>query len=1062
METETKGSIASAWRDDGVSTLPFFGRARGSRRWCVAGVAVLGTSVIAACAAAPPPPKPVPVGAVQSTKREEPDRALPRPKLAQRAGRLTRSQRAPLVLEVSGKEVTSDGYYVAVDYAGRPHGAIFQSYEPCGDPTPGPRVPQIVELGMGAEALGSALTVPNGALLVRFPGSSEVPDSLDLVLRGCPEGTSTRYGQQSGFERQAALRGIKAAPTQPGIAAAFLRKRGYGFRRLTDIAPSQFGPFAEGRLLQVAESLMPRPPRGGQRKPGKRPDILDWLASYERSRFGSDDGTMNELFDFYTGRSQVLEAMAARRGLGRVAPGRASIPIAGIEGVTLPPRDYAALSQALGGKSPVLDPLSRHLPADMLVLEFASLRDLIVLSRRLDEHLGVLVQTMEGRGGPDWLLQRYRDQLALHLDGLAEKVGHVAVGAVAVVTSDPYLREGSDVSLLLEAKNRAVLESALEAHAVRAAQEHLNLTRSQVSLGGRTVALLQTPDGAVRRYQAALPGLVILSNSPAAMAHLFAVQDGAAGQLAQAADYRYARTVKPFAAGAEAAFLFLGDGFMTNVTSPRSKILESRRVRAQLELQAVNWAALLYGWMQGQRPTSLRELLDSPWLGPNDLRHFDGSPIEWSPEEGSSSHWGKPFQLTPIADEVITQVSAQERDAYQEFRRGYESGWRGGVDPTLVRVLPSDGGRELEIDLTVLPINQLSRSDRAYEEMARMVGQGAVTLDRFPDGATFTLAIGKGSELRKMAEHSLQLFGSGHEIKLSFVGDWLQVGASDRAALWDVLLTAEGREFSFRDSEHSAPGDATRRARSLEALLGTLPLWAELHITNRLTLAATLTAARALVDEAAPGLVSWVKAKPYRGVAITRVDIREEEIPAALHYGVVGQVLVLALQREVLEERIDQILNGAVPTPVDIREGYQAFTTLTPHAQGVMRQIAALYLDHQALRAHHSAAQGFELLRRGLGFETIQGSELRTQGLRYLGFEPRSPQGGDLRWTSEGIVDHDAYGSELEPRIPDATAPGLALHGVLDSILSVLGGAKIEGRGSERELHGKVRLRFRD
>ncbi|MBN1605381.1 MAG: hypothetical protein JW940_02050 [Polyangiaceae bacterium] len=1018
----------------------------------------------AARAAKAPAAKPAQATSVKT----EPRPRLPQPTLTQRAGRLPREKRSPITLPVTGQQSTTDGVYLDVSLDSLPvqeRSLFYGEFRPCGDPLPGPRAVQVVQTGPGSvpptpsrtrRDRGSTERGIDGpsVLLVRLAGPGALPSPLELTLRACSSRSywSSDYPVTAGYERAAQLVANGKVPIRRGIAQRFLQEQSRLFLEWARAEKqSHFGAFAAGRLAQAADASTAQPARA--KPPPRTPN---WIASYEGGRFASGSGDLSELMDFYTGSSQVLAAMAVRRGLGQVNSEQAKIKLSSIESVSAPPRDYDALIKALPNRSGMkLDPLARHLPTDALIVEFGSLRDLVTLGRDLDRRFGAIAQALEGIPGPHWLQERYRQQLAVRLDGLAERFGQVAIGSVALVLSDPYLREGSDVALVFEVRDQALFSGALAAYAREAQSAHPDLTETRTTIEGRSVLLVATPDGSIRRYQAELPRVTVLTNSLGAMRRLLAVHNGNAGGLADSVEYRYARTVTPYAGASEAAFAFFGDGFLDQVTGPRSKILESRRVRAQVELQAVDYAALLYGWMQGQRPTSLRQLLGSPWLGSEDLKHFDGRPISWTPELGASSSWGTAFHLSPIIDEKLELVSNAERTAYDAFRSGYESGWREGLDPTLARLMRRGDGRTLTADITILPINALSRSNRNYSEMVEMVGAGRV-VGEITDGAVFTLAIGRDSKLRSAAEDHMQWFGSGKDLGLSFVGDWVQVGVADRAPLWDLALSSSHGEFSLPVPEGmDEPSDS-----SVEKRIGMLPAWAAVQIRNPLTLAATLTALRAMVKEAAPGLASWNKDAPYRGIEITRVDATAFDVSLSIHYCVARDVLLMALGREVLERRIDAVLEGKAPQASSTAQGYQLLTTLQPEAGGVFRPLLALLLDREALSAHQAAARGYEILHRGLGPAATSGDAGRALALRYLGYAPESPQGGALRWTSDGLVEHAAYGSALEPAIPDAKDPTLALHQAIGAIISVSGAVKLEERAREQEFHGRLGVQF--
>ena len=60
------------------------------------------------------------------------------------------------------------------------------------------------------------------------------------------------------------------------------------------------------------------------------------------------------------------------------------------------------------------------------------------------------------------LSRRYQRQLGLRPSGLAEVLGHTAVGEVALVGSDPYLREGSDVTMIFKIRQQTLFDTELQ------------------------------------------------------------------------------------------------------------------------------------------------------------------------------------------------------------------------------------------------------------------------------------------------------------------------------------------------------------------------------------------------------------------------------------------------------------------------------------------------------------------------------------------------------------------------------------------------------------------------
>src|SRR4029077_13569337 len=82
------------------------------------------------------------------------------------------------------------------------------------------------------------------------------------------------------------------------------------------------------------------------------------------------------------------------------------------------------------------------------------------------------------------LAHRYETQLGLAQSALARALGKEVVGELAVVGSDPYLREGSDVTVLFRVKQRALFDAALAATMAAHAAKHGGVTQSVASRAG--------------------------------------------------------------------------------------------------------------------------------------------------------------------------------------------------------------------------------------------------------------------------------------------------------------------------------------------------------------------------------------------------------------------------------------------------------------------------------------------------------------------------------------------------------------------------------------------------
>ena len=778
---------------------------------------------------------------------------------------------------------------------------------------------------------------------------------------------------------------------------------------------------------------------------------------------------LNDMMDFYTGQSSVRAAMAMDNAIGTVPQKeKQKVRLDSISGVEKQTRDYGALLAAAGKTTSTPDPISRYLPADTLVAIFSSLGEFARLTRVLDEKLGDVARLAESAPGHFMLEKRYAAQLGLEFSGMAELLGDVAAGATAVVLGDPYLREGTDVSLVFLNRNTALLLKALATHAQAAGDAHGGLQKETLSMAGATVNHLTSADGVVSRFEVALPEVTLVSNSGGGMTRLLEVYNGRHPSLEKAPDYRYARGIVPYDAKEESAFLYVGDSLVHALTSPVGKIAESRRMRARERLMAVNYAALLFGWMKGRPPESQAELLASPFLGKGDLKHADGSSITWSPKEGARSPWGTASHIIPVVDMAFDKVSESERDAYGQFVTSYNDYWRGRLDPALMRIKRHPKTDNLDVRVHILPISRDGAYSDVYNLIQRMAGDVRVISASDIHGLTMSLALGKDSMFKQMGQGYLAMF-SGQQMGLGLFGDWMEGGLWESARFQQWLRDRISKET---EGNPEAPEKADGPYRSFyEELAPHLPVFIGIEIGNPLTFTAALAVARTSMLKVSEGLLTWEADEPYGEIPVTRISMSPNSYTGSekidLYYAIAGGVFYAALQRDILEIQIDRALNGQLP--VDVQPGEKTDTHrqdeaaqfasfVAPEQSGWMSETATEVLGAMGMFAHRQAVVGRMLLQRGMG---NSGENLQESAITSLGYWPQSPTGGEFETDRSGMVTHPWLGSPVAPSRPTSmgnTPIGNAIRSIFSGLFTV----STYNRGGETELVTTAKIRFRE
>lgn len=869
-----------------------------------------------------------------------------------------------------------------------------------------------------------AVAVYDGTKVV-VRAAQPLPDTLaiDVFCR------ADTYRPEPGTVRQLTIEAVSAAAESSGpaafyeAAATFLEQRS---RR--PWISTRYDRFATGRLRALA---------AGQDESRRQALVA------RRNR--SDLGDMMALF---TGFSSVEEALQSDRGLRLQAAEPVTdaeqVAITSVSGVPLPSHPWPKMIDDIGGKTS-MEPLAAHIPADVAYLHFSDLRTFVKAAGDVDAWGTSVALALETSGGVKHFTDRYEAQLAVERTGLAERLGHLAADGVAVLIGDPYIREGTDVTLVFRVRNRTLLAGALDGFLASAKERHPALATEVLDIHGVTVTRSYTSDLTVNRHQLELGEILAVTNSRAAAERLILTHQGKHPRLSESGDFRYMRTLYPYTKD-ESGFLFLGDALVARTVGPEQKIAESRRVRANADLLAVNHAALLYGWLYGTPPTSEKELLRSGLLASGDLVHGDGQPIKFHPRHGASSAWGTPARLRPLADTTLETATQLEVRAYERFRDGYQNNWSTYIDPIAAQIHRSKDG-DYTVDARMLPLIDNSE----YNDLRRYVGDTRMAAPPVGYSAHIAVAIAEDARLRRWADDIAFQTTGNNKLGINWLGDWVMAGIGDRSGLWDLALAGE-----IVDPGPNPPN----RRRDLEAAIARAPVYVAAHVRNKLGLAAMLTALRAYSEQSAPGLVSWGAGDPYRDIAISEVKetmaLRSARDPVKLSYATVGDVFILSLDRATLEEQIDAFLDGNHDGPAD----HQAVISMNPDPdKSWLKHVLSGLAEAQAYSNHVVTARGWDILARGRGGLPTDAAQRRALAMTWLGHEPVGLHGQVYDLDASGLIACPTYGSIPSPNVPELPVGNSPFTDAMDELAGLQMSISFEGENEHQGLRARMRWR---
>lgn len=854
----------------------------------------------------------------------------------------------------------------------------------------------------------------------------------------------------------------------PGSHKSDVKALGAYLRGLAQQFPNRGGddpwsPSASARLDRIADALDAPPQERRKGSHGPRPVVVHPVVH----RALPPNTEVAGFLETTTGMTAVQEALQHDRPLRSNAPGRdKTVPLTAVTRPAIKHHPWSAMLSRLGAATPPPEPLAADVPAEFCYARAANLGALLSLLDELDAWVTAAGEVLRESAEDRDLSGRYETQLGLRRGPLTRALGPSVVGEVAVVASDPYLDYGSDLTLVFRLKQGALFDAALAGIAADLEHEHGTLARDTRDHGGVSVQGARTADGAVHQQRATVGDLAIVSNSPAAMD---AVLDAIAGKRARLSDEPDFRYMLARDAGEHADVLtFLGDRFVGEVAGPRQKILEQRRETAQAEMQELGAAALLYGLIQGKAPSKVGDLVAAGLLAPEELTHRDGNAITWTPGGAPSSVWGTPASMTPLLDmPALERVTEAEKNAYEGFATGYQSDWAAYLDPVSVRfnvgAPDASGAHTWSASLRELPL--IRRSE--YRDILDFVGTSRMKVEPWHDGVRLVGAIARDSELRGELSRDVAEF-SAKKLGLDWIGDWAMVGLADRSQIVTVLLKL------FGDKLPQKPGGDDSNDDDLSQL-ATLPLYGEIAVKSPAQAALVLAAARVLADKTIPGMFDWGESETYRGISVVKVALKGDaarDLTKAgeldVFYAVAGGALIVAMQSWVMEQLIDERLDGHGVDSVGKGDGggtQLAFDLASAPGKGLWTALAWETESELISKAGNGSQPLAEALLRGAPEKAGDPAAVRALGLAYFGQSPLTPDGSPYSLARDGVKD-PVRGTDHAPSWPDVPVAGSPLEKVLRALASVHTTVGFDDEGKDgdeklRSLHATGELVIR-
>lgn len=765
---------------------------------------------------------------------------------------------------------------------------------------------------------------------------------------------------------------------------------------------------------------------------------LELPSEVTRNRNWAGPANRENLYDLATGAHAIQESLQLDRMLRDVPTTEPrTIDVSSLAGVGVPAMPF---DQMRKGREPRFSALAKLVPGDQWYLHFETLAKLQELADLTQQWGSMVVQSPDVGSGNRGLRERIQRQICLPATLLSRVLGPAVIGEVALTGSDPFFREGTDLTVILGLKSRDLFKAAAD----RMWQEGIAAGARQAKIEGVEAKLIEgiaTADRAISAYRA-FPdnGLAIYSNSLPAIRRVLALRDGAAtGSLAETADFKYIRAAWPQESAVEDGFLYLSDSFIRRLTGPETRIKAKRRMEAAGCLRLIGNAALLFAYEHGHgHVPSEPEMAREGALNPADIELPDAGKFSWNPAGAigaASEKYGTLDFLTPLSEVPIDKITPTERSEYTRFRDSYRNYWRRYFDPIAVRIKVD---RTISFEISIAPLLEESR----YNELKRLTGAQPAKFD-LAGVSTSTLArfqvhLDKNArEVQELGQMGTSVMG--RDVKLmDWLGDWAGVWLDDGPNVGNVLKDFWGVDVGATDEEEE---DSERGRGSLSSLFD-LPLGAAVSVRNPLGLAAFLVALQGMANTSAPGIVNFVPQEPYHGVRFVKVEPNpqgelgrelsrgrdkrtsgtEAQEEPALWYGAFNSAWTIGTQRGVLERAVDAHTTGSASAGASRVIDYAALVIASPgsarQSSGSLEKTMRAYARVNEVDALHRSWLVWRCGMAASADDLTSASRLLALGDMTL------PSGGQISFdpdTNQAVS--SVYGPMGSTRVPSKAPP---------------------------------------
>jgi len=265
----------------------------------------------------------------------------------------------------------------------------------------------------------------------------------------------------------------------------------------------------------------------------------------------------------------------------------------------------------LNGRDYKIYASDKYVPDDFYYIHFNSAAKAFECFNFINDTGGALQKRFSPSSVDFMVKEKLMTQLALREAPELAAFYSGAVSEIVITGSDPFVIEGSDVTLIIHPVPGPLFTPAITGMR-RYIKDKYSAREKDIVISEYKGSHIYTDDRQVWSiYLTLADGTVIISNSLKAAEKVVNTYSGKLPALADAMDYRYMRSIYPAGKTNEDGFIYLSEKFIRHLVSPQFRINEARRMYEGMKISVLEKYIIFYFHLTGKYPQTIEEAMDT-------------------------------------------------------------------------------------------------------------------------------------------------------------------------------------------------------------------------------------------------------------------------------------------------------------------------------------------------------------------------------------------------------------------------------------------------------------------